>query len=70
MVVLVDQNVCTFDVPVHNVQVVESLQTRKSLDEHAPNFLLFEVRAAFVVLVDHLEYIPLFSILHDHAQGL
>ena len=68
LVVLVDQNVRTLDVPVHDVQVMERLQARKRLDKHAPDLLLLKAGASPIVLVNHPQNVSLFSVLHNHAK--
>lgn len=70
LVVRGEKNVGTFEVSMHDAQVVKRLQPLDHLDEHFPNLLLVEVVARLLVLNDFLKEVTVVGVLHDNAEGL
>jgi len=53
--IVVQENISTFQVPVHNLYFVHSLQASDRLYEDLPNLTFFDISFIFFMLADFLE---------------
>ena len=68
--IFVHENVGRFDVPVHDVVVVEGFETAEHLDEHMPDVTLREPLHALLALADLLEQVTVVRVLHHDAERI
>lgn len=68
--VFVEEHIGTFEVPVHNVQVMQGFETPDHLDENTPDVRFLEGGVVLLVFADLLEHVSVVSILHHYTKML
>lgn len=62
--ILIEENVRTLEVSVHDVEVMHSFEAPDDLNKDAPNILLGESRPLLLMLRDLLEQVTVICVLH------
>jgi hypothetical protein len=59
-----EENICTLEVSMNNLDIMQGFQTPRSLYEDFPNVVLIYQLVVLLMLLDELENIAAISILH------
>jgi len=65
--ILVQKDICAFQVTVENGGLMKSTQAPNNLNENAPNVLFLDVSLVFLVASNFLEKVPVIRIIHHDA---
>ena len=65
-----EENICTLEVPMNNLDVMQSFQAPRSLYEDFPDVIFINQLVILLMLFDKLEHIAPVSILHHDARGI
>lgn len=68
--VVVQEDVCAFEVSMHDLDLVHGLQASHCLDENLPDLALLDVRLLLLVLHNFLEHITVVGQLHDNTTTI
>jgi hypothetical protein len=66
--VMVEENIGTFQVSVHNVQIMQCSQPMHDLYGHFPNIILCEITFLLLIPLNLLKEVSIVSVLHDDAK--